>query len=54
MNKLNVCDEQLVNQNETIENAMNVVATLTESYPNFSDVSFYKDGNGVMRFRLEF
>lgn len=54
MNKLNVCDEQAINQNETVETAMLVVTSLTESYPNFSDVSFYKDGSGIIRLRLEF
>jgi len=54
MNKLNIADEKLVNQNETVEMAMHVITTLKETSFNFKDISFYKDSKGDMRFRLEF
>jgi len=47
-----IVDEKIVNQNETVENAMQVLKILSEGF-TFKELSFYKGSNGEMRFRVE-
>lgn len=47
-----IIDEKIVNQNVSIEMAMSIIENLNNSFP-YKDISFYKNNNGEIRFKLE-